>query len=47
VLTAQDTAGEKRRQHHHYLKGSIFCPHHRPARAGFGKRRGMRGSGRS
>lgn len=26
VLTAQNVAGEKRRQHHHYLKGTIFCP---------------------
>jgi site-specific DNA recombinase len=25
VLDAQNHAGEKRREHHHYLKGSVFC----------------------
>ncbi len=27
VLAAQGYAGEKRRVHHHYLKGSVFCGH--------------------
>ncbi len=25
ILRAHDVAGEKRRKHHHYLKGSVFC----------------------
>ena len=25
VLSAANTAGDKHKQHHHYLKGSVFC----------------------